>query len=200
MAISTSESRSRRPSTFLDLDDLPEDVIGEIIDGELHVLPRPDEPHARAAFDLCLTLGNPFYRGIGGPGGWLLLPKLCILFGEQTLVPDLAGWRQERFVEPKKGPILVAPDWICEILSPSTARHDRIRKLPIYARHEVRHAWLIDPVLRTLEVLRLEAGTWSIVGLYEKDEKIRAEPFEAIEIELSQIWGVAPPDEEESEA
>lgn len=200
MAILTSESPSRRPATLLDLDDLPEDVLGEIIDGELHVFPRPDEPHARAAFDLSLTLGNPFYRGINGPGGWILRAEPRILFGSQTLVPDLAGWRSERFAAPRKGPLLVAPDWICEILSPSTERHDRIRKLPIYARHEVRHAWLVDPVLRTLEVLRLEAGTWAIVGLYEKDEKIRAEPFEAIEIDLSQIWGVASPDEEESES
>jgi len=199
MAILTSESQTRRPATLLDLDNLPEDVMGEIIDGELYVHPRPDVPHARAAFNLGLTLGNPFYRGVDGPGGWVFLPEPRILFGEQTLCPDLAGWHQERFVEPPKGPVLVSPDWVCEILSRSTERHDRIRKLPIYARHEVRYAWLIDPVLRTLEVLRLEAGTWLIVGLHEKSDKIRAEPFEAIEIDLSQIWGVASPDEEDGD-
>src|SRR6185436_798304 len=112
MAILTSGSQTRRLATLLDLDNLPEDVIGEILDGELHVHPRPDVPHARAAFELSLTLGNPFYRGAGGPGGWVLLPEPRVLFGEQTLVPDLAGWRQERFVEPKRGPVVVAPDWI----------------------------------------------------------------------------------------
>jgi len=197
MVILTSESRSRYPATLLDLDALPEDVMGEIIDGELHVFPRPDDPHAAVAFNLGLTLGNPFYRAIGGPGGWVLRAEPRILFGEQTLSPDLAGWRQERFVVRRKGPHLVAPDWLCEVLSPSTEQHDRINKLPIYARHGVRHAWLIDPLLRTLEVLRLEAGTWLIVGLHQNEDKVRAEPFEAIEIDLSEIWGEAPAEEGE---
>lgn len=194
----TAETPIRRPPTLLDLDNLPEDVVGEIIDGQLHVHPRPDVPHTRAAFELSVSLGSPFGRGVGGPGGWVLLGEPRIIFGVQTLVPDLAGWRQERFVEPRKGPLLVAPDWICEILSPSTERHDRVKKLPIYARHEVRHAWLIDPVLRTLEVLRLEAGSWVIVGAHQEDEKVRAEPFDAVEIDLAQLWGkVLPPDEPE---
>lgn len=196
MAILTSESRSRRPATLLDLDDLPEDVVGEIIDGELYVHLRPDDPHAGAAFNLSLTLGNPFYRGIGGPGGWVLRAEPRILFGEQALSPDLAGWRRDRFVARRKGPHVVAPDWLCEILSPSTEQHDRIRKLPIYARHGVRHAWLVDPLLRTVEVLRLEAGVWLIVGLHQNDDKIRAEPFEAIEIDLSEIWAEAASREE----
>lgn len=114
-----------------------------------------------------------------------------VLFGAQTLVPDLAGWREERFVAPEKGPLLVAPDWVCEILSPSTARHDRFRKLPIYGREGVQHAWLIDPVLRTLEVLRIESGAWLIVGLHQKNDRVRAEPFEALEIDMAQIWGAA---------
>lgn len=194
----TTETPARRPVTLLDPDDLPEDVVGEIINGELHVHPRPDDPHARAAFELGLTLGNAFHRGITGPGGWVLRAEPRILFGAQSLVPDLAGWRQERFIAPRKGPMQIAPDWICEILSPSTARHDRVRKLPIYAEHEVRHAWLIDPALRTLEVLRLEAGAWMIVSAHEEDEKVRAAPFEAVEVDLAPLWGEAlPPDEPE---
>lgn len=193
----TLENPTRRPATLLDLDNLPEDVVGEIIDGQLHVHPRPDVPHVRAAYELGLTLGLPFYRGIDGPGGWVLLPEPRVSFGGQTLVPDLAGWRQERFVEPEKGPILVAPDWICEILSPSTARHDRICKLPIYGREGVQHAWLIDPVQRTLEVLRVESGAWQIVGLHQKNDKVRAEPFEALEIDMAQIWGASADEDDE---
>ncbi|HEX2224570.1 MAG TPA: Uma2 family endonuclease, partial [Thermoanaerobaculia bacterium] len=104
-------------------------------------------------------------------------------------VPDLAGWRRERFVSPPKGPYTVAPDWICEVLSPSTERDDRVRKLPIYAREGVAHAWLLDPELRTLEVLRLHEGSWLIAAVYEGGDKVRAEPFEAIEMDLGLIWG-----------
>ena len=194
----TTETPIRRPATLLDPDDLPEDVVGEIIDGELHVHPRPDDPHSRAAFELGLTLGSSFHRGITGPGGWVLRAEPRIQFGPQSLVPDLAGWRQERFVASRKGPLQIAPDWICEVLSPSTARHDRVRKLPIYAAHGVRHAWLIDPALRTLEVLRLESGSWVIVSAYQEDEKVRAEPFDAVEIDLAQLWGeYLPADSEE---
>ena len=193
----TTETPIRRPLTLLDPDDLPEDVVGEIIDGELHVHPRPDDPHGRAALELILTLGNPFHHGVGGPGGWVLRVEPRIQFGSQSLVPDLAGWRQERFVAPKKGALQIAPDWICEILSPSTAGYDRVRKLPIYATHEVRHAWLIDPLLRTLEVLRLEGGAWVIVGAFQGDEKVRAEPFDAVEIDLAQLWGEYLPSETE---
>lgn len=181
----------RNPATHLDLDGLPEDVVGEIIGGELHVHPRPDEPHGRVLFELIVRLGSAFHRAISGPGGWFLLGPHRLQLDAQTILrPDLAGWRRENF--------RAAPDWICDILSPSTARHDRVRKLPIYAEHEVRHAWLIDPALRTLEVLRLEAGAWMIVSAHEEDEKVRAEPFDAVEVDLAQLWGEAlPPDEPE---
>lgn len=199
--ILTSETSTRRPATLLDLDNLPEDLFGEIIDGELQVHPRPDEPHARVAFKLTLTLGNPFDLGVNGPGGWIFLPEPRILFGAQTtLSPDLAGWRRERYAAPRKGPLQVTPDWICEILSPSTARYDRVRKLPIYAQNGVSHAWVIDPVLRTLDVLRLESGSWVIVGIYERNDKVRAEPFGEIEIDLSQVWGPSSDDEETEDA
>lgn len=104
-------------------------------------------------------------------------------------MPDLAGWRRERYQAPPSGPFQVFPDWICEVLSPSTERDDRIRKLPSYARNGVQHAWLINPVQRTLEVFRLQAGTWLLVAVHCQDDKVRAEPFDAVEIDLSQIWG-----------
>lgn len=182
--------RPHRPPTIADLDDLPEDVVGEIIDGELIVHPRPDPPHARAAYRLGLTLGRSFEEGLGDPGGWIIIAEPRIRFDAQTLVPDLAGWRKERYEAPRKGPFQVPPDWICEILSPSTGRDDRSRKLPIYARSGVQHAWLLDPLQRSLEVFRRQDGVWLLLGVYG-DEKVRAEPFEAVEIDLLQIWGEA---------
>lgn len=185
----TSTTSTRHIPTISDLDDLPEDVVGEIIDGELIVHPRPDPPHARAAFRLGLTLGRSFEDGLGDPGGWVIIAEPRIGFEPQVMVPDLAGWRRERYQPSLKGPFQVMPDWVCEILSPSTERDDRVRKLPSYARNGVQHAWLVDPVLRTLEVLRLSGGSWVIAGAYQNADRVRAEPFDAIEIDLSQIWG-----------
>jgi Uma2 family endonuclease len=188
------------PATERDLDDLPEGVIGQIVDGELIVHPRPDPPHTLAASGLGGLLSPPFHFGFGGgPGGWVILDEPKIRFGGDLLVPDLAGWRRERFIPIRKGPYTVAPDWVCELLSPSTARIDRIRKLPIYAREGVSYAWLLDPGLRTLEVLRLQDGRWLIVGVFQKQDKVRAEPFEAIELDLSLLWGDLPPEETEEE-
>ncbi len=188
------------PATEQDLEDLAEDVVGQIVDGELIVHPRPDAPHVITASELGAVLIAPFRRGVGGPGGWIILYEPKILFGSQLLVPDLAGWKRERFVIPRKGPFSVIPDWVCEILSPSTRRFDRATKLPIYAREGVGHAWILDPVARTLEALRLQEGRWLITEVYENAEKVRAEPFEAVEIDLSLIWGELPeePAEEES--
>lgn len=188
-----------RPATERDLDDLPEDVIGQIVNDELIVHPRPDPPHTEAASMLTGFLFAPLRQGIGGPGGWIILAEPKIRFGSQILVPDLAGWRRERFVSPRKGPYTVIPDWLCEILSPSTMRFDRFTKVPIYAREGVQHVWLLDPVAQTLEVLRLHEGSWLIAAVHEGSEKVRAEPFEAVEIDLSLIWGEIPPEPTDEE-
>jgi len=82
----------------------------------------------------------------------------------------------------------LSPDWLCEVLSPSTAAVDRVRKLPIYAREKVEHVWLVDPLLRTLEVLRRQDRAWLLVATFQGDAKIRAEPFDAIELELGILW------------
>jgi len=189
ITLTSTITPTRHIPTISDLDDLPEDVVGEIIDGELIVHPRPDPPHARAAYRLGLTLGRSFEDGLGDPGGWIIIGEPRIQFDPQILVPDLAAWRRECYQAPPSGPFQVIPDLVCEVLSPSTERDDRVRKLPIFARSGVRHAWLVDPILRTLEVLRLEGGAWVIVGAHQNDDKVRAEPFDAIEIDLSQIWG-----------
>lgn len=186
----------RQPATLRDLDDLPEHVIGHIVEGELIVLPRPDMPHALVAVNLLMDLAGPFKRGLGGPGGWIITAEPKIYFGENLFIPDVAGWRRERFEPPRKGPTNVAPDWICEILSPSTKRFDRFTKLPIYARASVGYTWLIDPSSRTLEVLRLHEEQWLITGMYQNDDKVRAEPFEAVELDLALLWEDVPADPE----
>jgi Uma2 family endonuclease len=187
------------PATERDLEDLPEDVVGQIVDGELIVHPRPDAPHVITASELGAVLIAPFRRGVGGPGGWIILDEPRIFFGSHLLVPDLAGWRRERFVAPRKGSFTVIPDWVCEILSPSTWRFDRVTKLPIYARQGVGYVWILDPIARTLEVLCLQESRWMIAAVHENEDKVRAEPFEAVEIDLSLIWGDFPEEPAEKE-
>jgi Uma2 family endonuclease len=143
-----------------------------------------------------MTLGNPFDRGVDGPGGWVILFEPKIQFGPQLLVPDLAAWRKEGFVLPRKGPFEVVPDWVCEVLSPSTSRFDRVTKLPIYAREGVSYIWMIDPEGQTLEVLRRHDDAWLIVATHGQDDKVRAVPFEAVELDLSLIWSEVTPESE----
>jgi len=106
-----------------------------------------------------------------------------------VLVPDLAGWRRTRLPRlPDAAYFSVFPDWVCEVLSPSTASLDRVKKLAIYAREQVGHAWLVDPAARTLEVLRLEAGRWTILATHAGADVVRAEPFADIDMELASLW------------
>ncbi len=171
------------------LEALPEGITGQIINGELIASPRPALDHARTASVLGMDLGGAFERGRGGPGGWWILDEPELHFGNDVLVPDLAGWRRSRLPQPPRGPHLsIAPNWLCEVLSPSTAGVDRVRKLPIYARQKVAHVWLIDPVARTLEVFRGEDPGWRLIGSHGEMERIRAEPFEELELELGALW------------
>lgn len=180
----------RRKATTADLEQLPPNVVGEIIAGELYVSPRPAFPHAEAASVLGGELMGPFHRGRGGPGGWRIIDEPDLRMGEDVLVPDLVGWRRERLPEPpRKGPVTLVPDWVCEVLSPSTAAHDRSVKLPVYAREGVRHVWLVDPQLHTLEVFRLEGSRYTLLAVYAGSARVRAEPFEALELELGVLWG-----------
>jgi Uma2 family endonuclease len=178
-----------RPATYDDLIKLPDHLVAEIVDGELHASPRPAPRHAVAGAVIGGSLVPPFHQGKGGPGGWWILYEPELHLQADVVVPDYAGWRRSRMPAiPATAYFALAPDWVCEILSPSTASLDRAKKLRIYARGEVAHAWLIDPVARTLEVLRLEQGRWSILAVHVGDEAVRAEPFGEIEIELSALW------------
>jgi Uma2 family endonuclease len=184
------EVMGRRPATYADLQALPEHVVGELIAGELHVSPRPAAPHTVAASRLGGGLSGPFDEGRGGPGGWIILDEPELHFGEDVLVPDLAGWRRERMPRPPRtAAFTLAPDWVCEVLSPSTAALDRGIKLPIYGREGVRHVWLMDPEARTLEVFQLEATRYVLLVTHTGLARIRAEPFEALELDLSFLWG-----------
>jgi len=178
-----------RAATYDDLVKLPENLVAEIVGGELHASPRPAPRHAVAYARTTGLLASAFDSGRGGPGGWWILAEPELHLGPDVLVPDLAGWRRERMPRvPETAYFPLAPDWICEILSPSTASLDRAKKLVVYAREGIAHAWLMDPVARTLEVLRLDAGHWMIVVTLAGDATARVEPFEAIEFELGQFW------------
>jgi Uma2 family endonuclease len=127
---------------------------------------------------------------VGGPGGWIILHEPELHLGDAVLVPDLAGWRRERmaYVPEELVAFDVAPDWICEVLSASTSTLDRVRKMPVYAREGVPFAWLLEPIQRTLEVFELHGQGWRTVGTWEGDVKVRAVPFEAVELDLSSLW------------
>jgi Uma2 family endonuclease len=191
--IDSSEATSAEPdamkrATYEDVLNAPENKVAEILDGELFLSPRPASPHAVAAIRLGRILG-PFDDDPGGPGGWWILGEPELHLGEQVLVPDLAGWRREHMPAiPDVAFFTLAPDWVCEVLSPSTERIDRGRKLRIYAEAGVKHAWLVKPLDRTLEVLRLHEGAWIIAAVWEDAAVVRAEPFEAIELHLGRLW------------
>ena len=180
---------ARKQATFADLEALPANVIGQIVLGVLHAHPRPAVPHALAASALGEELGPPFKRGRGGPGGWLILDEPELHLADDVLVPDLAGWRRERMSEaPRTDFLSVSPDWVCEVLSPSTGSLDRGDKLKVYAREAVTHVWLVDPLARTLEVLLLDGATYRILDVLSDDAKARVVPFDAIELDLAVLW------------
>jgi len=184
-----SEHERVKRATYEDVLAAPENKVAEILDGELFLSPRPAPRHAVVASRLGMVLGNAFDRGRDGPGGWWLLDEPELHFGEHVVVPDIGGWRRERMSQiPDEAFFVLAPDFVCEVLSPSTERFDRGRKLRIYAQAGVAHAWFVNPRERTLEVLRLREGVWTIAAVFTGSEIVRAEPFEAIALELGSLW------------
>ena len=181
---------AKKLATYDDLYNIPANMTGEIIDGELFVSPRPSVEHTRVASTLGYAIGPSYDFGEGGgPGGWIILDETEIKLEEDTFVPDIAGWKKERFLKPKsQNWVSVTPDWVCEVISPSSFRHDRITKMGLYAKHRIPYFWLIDPRDRLLQVFKLEAGGWLIIGNYAENEKVRAKPFQEIEIDLTNLW------------
>ena len=183
---------SRKPATYQDVLDAPPHKVAEILDGELVLSPRPGPPHALASSGLGSDVHGLFHRRLGGPrgpGGWWILDEPELHLGPQILVPDIAGWRRERMpVFPRTAYFDLPPDWVCEVLSPSTRRNDRFLKARIYAEHGVRWLWLLDPETRLLEVYELHEGLWLRVQVFADTETIRARPFDAVELEMERWW------------
>jgi len=180
---------TKQRAPYEDLVAAPPDKIAELIEGDLFLSPRPAPLHSRATSALTSELHDAFDRGRSGPGGWWILFEPALHLGDDVLVPDIAGWKRERLAAMPDLPWFeMAPDWICEVLSPSTERVDRTRKLPIYAAAGVDFAWIVDPALRTLEILRRTSDGFALVGAHSGDNRVSAQPFDAVAIELGMIW------------
>ena len=180
-------------ATYEDVLNAPEDKVAEILDGELVLSPRPAARHTTAHGRVFRRIAGPFEDGVDGPGGWWILIEPELHFGEHVVVPDIAGWRRERMPSvPDVAFFTLPPDWVCEVLSPSTERIDRGKKLRIYAEAGVPQAWLLNPIERTLEELRLRDGAWTIVSVFAGSEVVRAEPFADVELRLDDLWGESP--------
>lgn len=179
------------PDEYAQLEGLPDHLTGEIINGRLYAQPRPTTLHTLAGSSLNGELYSPYHKGRGGPGGWWILvePEVHFIRDTEVLVPDLAGWRRERLPRlPRDQRIEVAPDWVCEILSPSTARKDRVVKMPIYARYGVAHLWLVDPLAQTLEAFALHEGRWALIGSFQEQDRVSIAPFAEMTLELGGLW------------
>jgi Uma2 family endonuclease len=179
-----------RDASYQDVVAAPEILIAELIDGDMYAWPRPGGPHTRVSSALGMDIGTPYDRGHGGPGGWWILFEPELHLGEQVLVPDLAGWRRERMPEiPADHRFIVTPDWVCEVISPSSVSMDRGKKRRIYGEFCVPWMWLVDPIGRTLEVLTLDGDNWKYAATFTGEDVVRAEPFPEAEIDLGSIWG-----------
>lgn len=178
-----------RPATYQDVLDAPPNMVAEIVEGRLSLQPRPAVPHAEAASVLGGELMRPFHRGRGGPGGWRILLEPELHLGPDVLVPDWAGWRRERMpIRPEGAWLDLAPDWVCEVLSPSTRKLDLTAKRSAYAREGVPFLWFVDPIDQTLEAFELRGGAWTLLATLKDNDPVRLTPFEAVEFPLSALW------------
>ena len=178
-----------KKATYQDIVDLPEGITGEIIAGELYTQPRPAVRHSAAASSLGMLFAPFGTSGGGGPGGWRILDEPELHLGEHVLVPDLAGWKRERMPTlPDTAAITIAPDWVCEILSPSTGMKDRTKKMPLYGAFNVLHLWLIDPIATTVEAYRLTETGWLLIGNFGGAQTASIEPFQAVAFNLALLW------------
>ena len=176
-------------ATYRDVLNAPPHMVAEVVEGALHLQPRPASRHALAGSSLSGELVSPFQRGRGGPGGWWILYEPELHFGEDILVPDFAGWRRERMPDYPDTPYFtLAPDWVCEILSPSTRKLELEGKRPIYTREGVGHLWFVDPAARTLEAFVPHEGAWTPAGRAQNDDPVSFPPFEAVTFSLDALW------------
>jgi Uma2 family endonuclease len=184
----------KRPATYADIEAAPEHLVAEIIGGELMTHPRPSPRHGTAATSLADELTGPFQKSRGGPGGWVFVLEPEVKFGDDLLVPDIAGWHRDRLSGyPKRNFFENAPDWVCEVLSGSTEKRDRTLKSRIYALAGVPHFWLIDPRLQIMEAFENVGGRWTKIADWNSADLVRAPPFDAISFSLADLWPLDKP-------
>ena len=188
-AASDGATQLPEPATYQNVLDASPHKVAEIIDGTLHMNARPAPRHAWASTGLGEAIGPPFNRGRGGPGGWWVVFEPELHLGEDILVPDLAGWRRKRMPDyPETAYFTLAPDWACEVLSPSTRAMDQGRKRDIYAREGVAYLWFVDPDVRTLEAFELREGQWVLLKTLTDNDSVSLPPFDAISFSLGDLW------------
>ncbi len=180
---------ARKEAAYADLEAVPEHLVAEILGGELVTHPRAAPRQAVSAFALGGKLGPAFQFGDGGPGGWFFMPEQELHFGRDVVVPDLAAWRIERLPDlPPTAWIETPPDWLCEVLSPSTEHPDRNLKSKIYARVGIPRVWYLDPRTRTVEVFELSERKWQLFGTFQHADKVAAPPVTELTFDLAVLW------------
>jgi len=186
--------KDKGPATYADIEAAPEHLGAEIIDGVLRTHPRPSIRHGATASALGAKLSEAFQFGAHSPGGSVFCVEPEIKFGDDFLVPDIAGWRRERLLDlADTNYFQIAPDWVCEVLSGSTEKRDRTVKKRIYGKAGVPHMWIVDPRLQVLEVFELLGDHWLELGTWNTHEQVSARPFDAISISLADLWPLDPP-------
>ena len=176
-------------ATYQDVLDVPPHMVAEVVAGTLYTHPRPASPHVFACFGLANFIGSPFHYGLGGPGGWWIAGEPELHLGEDIVVPDLAGWRHERMPEiPIVTYFTLVPDWVCEVLSPSTRKLDLDGKRAVYAREGVGYIWFVDPDARSLDAYALHGTEWVLIDSLFDDASVSLPPFEAINFNLGVLW------------
>ena len=189
-----------KPATYADIEALPPNIVGEIIFGALVTHPRPAPRHAIASLALGSEVTGPFQKGRGGPGGWVFATEPELHLGPHVLVPDIAGWRRERLARMPDAPYFeTPPDWLCEVLSPSTETYDRGDKRRIYALFEVGHLWYVDPDAQLLEVFERQGEDWLLTHTFVECEEVCAPPFGELTFSLGLLWPFDEPDEDEEQ-
>ena len=184
-------------ATYQDVLDAPPHMVAEILGGTLSLQPRPAPRHAVAARFADRRDQRPVARdGHDGPGGWWIISEPELHLGSDVLVPDIAGWRRDRMPRlPDTAYFTTVPDWICEVLSPSTRAHDLGGKRMAYGAAGVGHLWLVDPIEKTLEAFRNTPEGWLLLTVLEDDDAASVPPFDAITFPLDALWPPEEPDD-----
>ncbi len=183
---------SKLRAKYQDIIDLPANLRGEILFGQLHTSPRPSPTHQKAMLKMAFRLEGKWGEDSSGSesGTWVFLTEPELHLDRHIIVPDIAAWKAYRvgssFYE--KAAIKLVPDWVCEIQSPSTASLDRVAKSRVYHQLKISYYWLLDPVAMTLEVMKYSKPGWTQTGSYCDNDKVKAEPFADLELSLNWFW------------